>query len=133
MFHRLLWQLPAGARYVSLFWGRIRDARAKNLQDNLESPLGTALRETIDKGYLDMADFEPAKVVGLTRSILDKSYPNTEIIVGSIRTVVDVRDAITAGAHIVTVPAKFFLPMVNHPKTDEVVDQFFADFKAWQA
>jgi hypothetical protein len=31
----------------------------------------------------------------------------------------------------VTIPPKFFPEMVSHPKTDEVVQQFLADFAAW--
>lgn len=120
----------AGATYVSLFWGRIRDAGTKDF-GNLGSSLSMSLKGSMDAGILDTADFDPSKVVGLTRSILDDSYPGTEIIVGSIRKAVDVRDAALAGAHIVTVPAKFFIPMTRHPKTDEVVDQFLKDFSLW--
>jgi len=44
---------------------------------------------------------------------------------------VDIRDAALAGAHIVTVPPKFFPDMANHFKTDEVVEQFLSAFKEW--
>ncbi|MCR4334648.1 MAG: fructose-6-phosphate aldolase [Patescibacteria group bacterium] len=94
----------AGARYVSLFWCRIRD------------------------GALD----KPQDVVSATRKLLDEGKSKSEIIAGSIRSVEDVRDAFIAGAHIVTVPPKFFIPMVEHFKTTEAVDQFFKDFTAWQ-
>ena len=116
----------AGARYVSLFWGRIRDGGKST---NSEYDLLRA--EAVRNGLLDDSDFDPARVVGLTRNILDRSYPGVEIIVGSIRSVVDVRDAAAAGAHIVTVPPKFFPGMVSHFKTDEVIAQFLRDFEAW--
>src|SRR5205814_9105743 len=41
-----------------------------------------------------------------------------EIIVGSIRHIADVNEAIQAGANVLTVPPKFFPQMCSHPKTD---------------
>ncbi|MCI0704237.1 MAG: transaldolase [Planctomycetia bacterium] len=93
----------AGARYVSLFWGRIRDV-----------------------GY------DAGSVVRQTRESLDKSGLDSEIIVGSIRHLVDVNEAIQAGGHIITVPPKFFPQMCAHPKTDEAVAQFMTEFRAWE-
>ena len=58
------------------------------------------------------------------------TYP-CEIIVGSIRHIADINEALQAGADIVTVPPKFFRQMVSHPKTDEAVHQFVTDFKKW--
>ncbi|MSR71068.1 MAG: fructose-6-phosphate aldolase [Candidatus Taylorbacteria bacterium] len=94
----------AGAKYVSLFWCRIRDGATDN----------------------------PHDVVAMTRKLLDEGKSTAEIITGSIRSVEDIRDAFNAGAHIVTIPSKFFIPMVEHFKTTEAVDQFFKDFSAWQ-
>ncbi len=113
----------AGARYVSLFWGRIRDgANDKSINDRAKA---------IENGVLDESDFDPAQVVSRTRKLLHVSYPRVEIIAGSIRTATDIRDAALAGAHIVTVPPKFFPQMVSHFKTDEVVNQFLTDFERW--
>ena len=58
------------------------------------------------------------------------SYPS-EIIVGSIRHIMDINEALQAGADIVTVPPKFFRQLVSHPKTDEAVTQFVTDFQKW--
>ena len=115
----------SGARYVSIFWGRIRDMRR---DDNKNFKL---FRINQDKGIMDYTDADPAKVVSMTRALLDKSYPDVEIIAGSIRQATDIRDAGFAGAHIVTVPPKFFPQMAQHFKTDEVVEQFLNDFKKW--
>ena len=93
----------AGARFVSLFWGRIRD-------------IG------YDAGF----------VVRQVKEALTTSGLDSEIIVGSIRHLVDVNEAIQAGAHIVTVPPKFFPQMCAHPKTDEAVAQFMTEFRAWE-
>lgn len=101
-FNQALMALNAGARYVSLFSGRIRDT-------------GT----------------DAARVIADVRSAMERSGTTAEIIVGSIRHLMDVNDAVLAGAHIVTVPPPFFPKMCQHPKTDEVVSQFCSDFAEW--
>lgn len=113
----------AGARYVSLFWGRIREGGGAAHAESRKASL--------EEKRLTEADFDPAHVVSAVRALFDASFPQSEIIVGSIRSVVDVTDAMRAGAHIVTVPPKFFRPMVAHFKTDEVVQQFLRDFSSW--
>jgi transaldolase len=92
----------AGANYVSLFWGRIRDT-----------------------GY------DAASVVRQVHETFREWNSSSEIIVGSIRQMIDVNEAIQAGADIVTVPPKFFELMCKHPKTDEAVAQFMSDFREW--
>ncbi len=114
----------SGARYVSLFWGRIRDGGFK--QEDKSKRL-----EARKAGMLDNNDFDPFKVVRMARTFLDGGYPGVEIIAGSIRKATDIRDAGLAGAHIVTVPPKFFPQMAGHFKTEEVIKQFFTDFKNW--
>jgi transaldolase len=92
----------AGADFVSLFWGRIRDT-----------------------GY------DAASVVRAVRQTFREWDCPSQIIVGSIRQMIDINEAFQAGAHIVTVPPKFFPEMCRHPKTDEAVQQFIRDFRAW--
>lgn len=96
--------LNAGARYISIFWGRIRDT-----------------------GY------DAGAVVSDVRELMDRSGSESEIIVGSIRHMMDVNEGMLAGAHIVTVPPQFFPKMCQHPKTDETVAQFVGDFAAWMS
>lgn len=117
----------SGARYVSLFWGRIRDSGIVSL--NPEHDLKRKNAKQL--GILDEKDFDPSSVINMTRTLLDKSYPGVEIIAGSIRKTIDIRDAGLAGAHIVTVPPKFFPQMAEHFKTEEVVEQFLDDFRKW--
>lgn len=102
-YNQAVMAASAGAKYVSLFWGRIRDI-----------------------GY------DAGGVVKHTREALDRAGLDSEIIVGSIRHIADVNEAIQAGAHILTVPPKFFPQMCAHPKTDEAVAQFMAEFRAWE-
>src|SRR5262249_47728864 len=92
----------AGANFVSLFYGRIRDV-----------------------GY------DAASVVRAVHATFREGGVTSEIIVGSIRHIADVNEAFQAGADIVTVPPKFFRQMVSHPKTDEAVHQFVTDFQKW--
>ncbi|HKX01215.1 MAG TPA: transaldolase family protein [Methylomirabilota bacterium] len=92
----------AGANFVSLFYGRIRDI-----------------------GY------DAAAVVRDVRATFRERAVPSEIIVGSIRHIADISEAFQAGADIVTVPPKFFRVMVTHPKTDEAVKQFVTDFQKW--
>jgi transaldolase len=94
----------AGADYVSLFYGRIRDL-----------------------GY------DAAAVVRQVRGLFREGAVPTRIIVGSIRHMCDVNEAFQAGADIVTIPPRFFPQLVAHPKTDEAVRQFVADFETWRA
>ena len=101
-FNQAVMALDAGARYVSLFYGRIRDT-----------------------GY------DAASIVRQVRATLREWSHPSEIIVGSIRHIMDINEALQAGADIVTVPPKFFRQMTQHPKTDEAVQQFVTDFQKW--
>lgn len=117
----------AGAKYVSLFVGRIRDSGT----DPSKGKFVEEAKSAFESGSLDQDDTDPFKVIGAVRKILDESYPGVEIIAGSIRSVADIKNAALAGAHIVTVPPKFFPQMIQHFKTDEVVNQFLTDFQNW--
>ncbi len=114
----------AGAEFISFFWGRIRDGGEGEKSSSERNDL-------IQRKVLVGKDFNPHSVISEARSLFDRSYPNAKIIAGSIRSVSDIVDAGLAGAHIVTVPPKFFKDMVSHFKTDEVVKQFLEDFEQW--
>jgi transaldolase len=85
----------SGATYVSIFSGRVRDM-----------------------GY----DVKP--VIGDTRAQLDREGLRSRIIVGSIRHFMDVTEALSAGAHVVTVPPAILRKMLHNPKTDETIREF---------
>lgn len=113
----------ASADFISFFWGRIRDGgERKHARER---------NDLIKRKVLARKDFNPYSVVREARALFDCSYPNAKIIAGSMRSVSDIVEAGLAGAHIVTIPPKFFKDMISHFKTDEVVEQFFADFKEW--
>ncbi len=87
--------VQAGADYVSIFAGRIRDM-----------------------GY------EPKHEVSHLRRLLDRDRLPTKIIVGSIRHPADVSEAANAGAHIVTVPPKVLREMTFNPRTESTIEEF---------
>lgn len=91
----------AGATYVSLFAGRVRDM-----------------------GY------DPAPVIRALRAQLDREGLPARIIVGSIRQPSDVVEALEAGAHVVTVPPPLLRRMLHNPKTDETIREFAEAFRA---
>ncbi len=101
-YNQAIMAARAGANYVSLFYGRIRDI-----------------------GY------DAHTVIRQVRTTFREWNFPCEIIVGSIRHIMDVSEALQAGADIVTVPPKFFRQMTQHPKTDEAVQQFVTDFRNW--
>lgn len=114
----------AGAKYVSLFWGRIRDGKT-------DMKFTEERERAFKNNVLGPDDFSPDMVVRETRKIFDGMEVNAKIIVGSVRSVRDIKEAALAGAHIVTVPPKFFPDMISHFKTEEVIGQFLTDFEKW--
>ena len=102
-YNQAIMAARAVVNFVSLFLGRIRDI-----------------------GY------DAGTVVRAVAQTLKESGSPSEIIVGSIRHIADINEAMQAGAHILTVPPKFFPQLCAHPKTDEAVNQFVTDFRKWQ-
>ncbi|MFP4015787.1 MAG: fructose-6-phosphate aldolase [Halanaerobiales bacterium] len=90
----------AGATYVSPFIGRLDDIS----QDGMQL-------------VRDIAD------------IFSWFGIDTEIIAASIRHPFHVIEAAKAGSHISTVPYAVFKQMVQHPKTDEGIEKFLADWE----
>lgn len=101
--NQVLLAAAAGASIVSLFYGRIKDTGQ-----------------------------DASAVVRAAAEILKVGDVDVELLVGSIRHPSDVMEAFLAGADIVTVPPPILRQMVVHPKTDEAVKQFLADFERWQ-
>src|ERR1700683_857277 len=85
----------AGATYVSIFSGRVRDM-----------------------GY----DVRP--VITSTRDVLDREKLPSKIIVGSMRHMMDVNEALEAGAHAPTVTPPILRKMVWNPRTIETINEF---------
>ena len=97
-FNQAMLAAKAGANYVSIFAGRVADEGG-----------------------------DPCVVIRNVRTWLDDWASPARIIVGSVRSVMDIQKAALAGAHIVTIPPQFLPQMVDHRYTRETVRQFMQD------
>lgn len=102
-FGQAMLAAKAGAAYVSLFAGRIADEGG-----------------------------DSNAVVGQMAEWLERWDSPAQIIVGSIRAVIDIQNAALAGAHVVTVPPKFLRQMMDHKYSRFTVQQFLTDGRAAQ-
>lgn len=100
-FNQAYLAILSGCTYVSIFSGRVRDM-----------------------GY----DVRP--VISETRTQIDREKLAAKIIIGSVRHLMDVNEALFAGAHVVTVPPPILRKMLSNPKTDETIREFNT---AWAA
>src|SRR6266478_5694028 len=97
-FNQAMLAAKAGATYVSIFAGRVAD------EGN-----------------------DPCVVIRNVRKWMDDWAHPAQIIVGSIRTLMDIQNAALSGAHIITIPPQFLPKMVDHRYTREKVRQFVED------
>lgn len=82
-------------------------------------------------GRLDDISNDGMKIVEDIVQIFDFHNIKTEIIAASIRHPIHVLEAAKAGAHIVTIPYKVFLQMLNHPLTDIGIEKFLKDWEGF--
>jgi len=75
---------------------------------------------SIFMGRISDMGSDPIKVIEESSELVE----DIEIIIGSIRKVHDIQEAFLAGADIVTVPPKFIEEMIEHRKTEEIVEEF---------
>jgi len=87
-----------GATYISIFAGRVGDEGGN---------VSEVIMNSVD--WLKRWQFK------------------SKIIIGSIRSVADILQAVVAGAHIITIPPQFLPKMADHKYTRETVRQFVAD------
>ena len=87
--------LKAGATYVSIFFGRIKDM-----------------------GY------DPRDVIADTREMIDREGLKAQIITGSIRHLMDVNESFLAGAHIVTITPPILKKMTWNPRSETTIEEF---------
>ncbi len=80
-------------------------------------------------GRLDDIGEHGIDLVSQIRTIFDNYEIETEIIAASIRGPAHVLDAALCGADIATIPYDTLKLMVKHPKTDEGIQKFIADYE----
>jgi transaldolase len=100
-FGQIILAAKAGASYVSLFAGRVADEGGNSPEVIVESV-----------EWLEHWEYK------------------SQLIVGSIRSVGDILNAATAGAHIITIPPQYLSKMADHKYTRETVKEFIADSKS---
>ena len=99
-FNQLYLASLAGATYVSLFLGRVRDM-----------------------GY------DALIIIQEMRGVLEREELASKIVIGSVRHPIDVSEALQAGAHIVTVPPAILRKMLWNPNTERTIAQFSEAWK----
>ena len=68
--------------------------------------------------------YDVRPVIAATRGVLDREQLASKIIVGSMRHLMDVNEALEAGAHIPTVTPAILRKMVWNPRTIETINEF---------
>ena len=96
-FNQVMMAAKAGSHYLSVFAGRVAD-----------------------EGH------DPSVLINIASRWLDR-WGLGKILVGSIRSVLDIQTAAGAGAHIVTVPPAILEKAVDHKYSRETVRGFNAD------
>lgn len=99
-FGQMALSAKAGATYSSIFSGRVADEGA-----------------------------DPWELVTMSVEWLEYWDYRTKIIVGSIRSVIDIQKAAIAGAHVITIPPQFLSKWVDHKYSRDTVKQFMDDAK----
>lgn len=84
-------------------------------------------------GRLDDISEDGMQVVRDTVTIYRKHNLPTLVLAASIRHPLHIIEAAKAGADIATVPFKILETAAKHPKTDEGIEHFLADWKKFQA
>jgi transaldolase len=140
-----LWAANAGAIYVSPFLGRLSDYGYKN--DRHERPPGNSLYWVEDpkksRGEPIMSNTPyvasggalkdaGARLVVEIAAVFANYRITTEILAASIRNPVQLTECLVAGADIVTVPANVLAHVADHPLSDEGMQTFVADAKAFE-
>jgi transaldolase len=97
-FGQMALSCKAGATYSSIFSGRVADEGGN-----------------------------PWELVSISVEWLESWGYKTKIVVGSIRSVIDIQNAAVAGCHIVTIPPQFLTKMVDHKYSRDTVRQFMDD------
>jgi transaldolase len=90
----------AGAHYIALFWGRMREA-----------------------------NLSPEETVMLLNERIEEEKLGSRILAASIRGVHHAAEALTAGAHVITVSPSILEQMLAHRGTDEAIREFAEDWR----
>jgi len=110
----------AGATYVSLFYNRMIDWKYEELTK--ENPTNDINNKNQARAYAHAT-------IGQTMRMLEEGEFDTELIVGSIRNVLDIEEILTLHPHIITIPTAILEKMPFNSKTEQTLKDFE---KAWE-
>ena len=96
---------------------------------NQAVPLGPRLSATYSEraspaAVLARMGYDVKPVITNTRNILDREGLKSKIIVGSMRHMMDVNEALECGAHVPTITPPILRKMVWNPRTIETINEF---------
>lgn len=114
--------------FVSLFWGRSIEDQAKyrSRSDFMAKYPRVGLDSEVNK--------HPYNIVKATAQFLKEGhYESPKIIIGSIRTAVQVGEAFAAGGHIATISPDTLMAMLFSQRSIETVAQFDEAWKELQS
>lgn len=80
-------------------------------------------------GRLDEISFNGIDLVRDIKTIFNNYKFDTQILVGSIKSPIDVIESAKIGADIATVPYLILKKLVNHPLTDAGIEKFLKDWE----
>jgi transaldolase len=80
-------------------------------------------------GRMDDAGFDGMEVVRQSRTVFDNYGFDCQVLAASIRHPEHVRDALLAGADIITMPFPVLQKMIRSPFTDVGLERFLADWE----
>jgi len=92
----------AGATYVSPFVGRLDDISQTGME-----------------------------LISNIRTIFDNYALDTQVLVASVRNPIHMLDSALIGADVATVPPAVLMQLFKHPLTENGIQQFLVDAKAW--
>ena len=79
-------------------------------------------------GRLDDLNIDGMELIADIRQVYDNYGYETQILAASIRTVNHVTQSALIGADVITAPPKVIKSLVNHPLTDQGLEQFMSDW-----
>jgi len=94
-FRQLALAAQQGADYVSQFFCRGRDAGLNSVRE-----------------------------INMTREFIDQNGLSAQIIIGSLRTAVDIETTLLTRGHILTIPPELIETAFTHAKTQPIIDEF---------
>lgn len=141
-----LFAAQAGASYVSPFLGRLADYMYKH--DQVEMPAGNSLYYLEDhKAGKENSRLHNTAYVAASGARMDAGVRliheiavvfanydiNTEVLAASFRNGVQIPECLLCGADILTIPAPILMGVADHPLTDEGMQAFLEDSKAFES